>query len=62
MSQSTNSPRPKSGLLQRAADIHSHETRAVLLAMLYFFLLFGSYSVVKPVRDAMVLRPSLSKT
>jgi AAA family ATP:ADP antiporter len=45
------------GLLQRAFDkaahIHPNETRAVVLAMLYFFLLFGTYSVVKPVRDAM---------
>jgi len=27
--------------------------KAVILSMLYFFFLFGSYSVVKPVRDAM---------
>jgi ATP:ADP antiporter, AAA family len=27
--------------------------RAVLLSMLYFFFVFGSYSIVKPVRDAM---------
>lgn len=27
--------------------------RAVVLSMTFFFLLFGSYSVIKPVRDAM---------
>ena len=30
-----------------------HETRAVTLSVLYFFFLFGSYSLIKPVRDAM---------
>ena len=29
------------------------EVKAVTLSMLYFFFLFGSYSVIKPVRDAM---------
>src|SRR5665213_2605159 len=33
--------------------IEGFELRAVILSMLYFFFLFGSYSVVKPVRDAM---------
>jgi ATP:ADP antiporter, AAA family len=45
------------GLLQRvlskAADVRGFETSAVVLSMLYFFLLFGSYAVVKPVRDTM---------
>jgi AAA family ATP:ADP antiporter len=36
-----------------AAVIESLEMRAVILSMLFFFLLFGSYSIVKPVRDAM---------
>jgi len=44
-------------LLQRffkwLAGVEPHELNAVLLSMLYFFFLFGSYSVVKPVRDAM---------
>jgi AAA family ATP:ADP antiporter len=40
-------------VLDNVSDVRPHETRAVVLAMLYFFLLFGSYSVVKPVRDAM---------
>ena len=33
--------------------IEPYEVRAVILSMLFFFLLFGSYSIVKPVRDAM---------
>jgi AAA family ATP:ADP antiporter len=36
-----------------AAVIEPFEMRAVILSMLFFFLLFGSYSIVKPVRDAM---------
>ena len=35
------------------ADVEPFEVRAVILSMLYFLFLFGSYSVVKPVRDAM---------
>jgi len=34
-------------------QVAPHETRAVTLSVIYFFLLFGSYSLVKPVRDAM---------
>jgi ATP:ADP antiporter, AAA family len=37
----------------RVVDIEPHEQRTVWLAVLCFFFLFGSYSVVKPVRDAM---------
>jgi AAA family ATP:ADP antiporter len=33
--------------------IEPYELRAVILSMLFFFFLFGSYSIVKPVRDAM---------
>ncbi len=44
-------------LLARAfkslAGVEPHELSAVVLSMLYFFFLFGSYSVIKPVRDAM---------
>ena len=40
-------------LVKSAAVIEPTEMRAVLLSMLYFFFLFGSYSIVKPVRDAM---------
>ena len=40
-------------LFKSAAVIEPFEMRAVILSMLFFFLLFGSYSIVKPVRDAM---------
>src|SRR6202049_4248740 len=40
-------------LLKSVADVEPYELKAVVLSMLYFFFLFGSYSVVKPVRDAM---------
>jgi ATP:ADP antiporter, AAA family len=35
------------------AGVEPHELTGVLLSMLYFLFLFGSYSVIKPVRDAM---------
>ena len=40
-------------LFKSVAAIDPQEVKAVVLSMLYFFFLFGSYSVVKPVRDAM---------
>lgn len=40
-------------LLKYLAAVEPPEVKAVVLSMLYFFFLFGSYSVVKPVRDAM---------
>src|ERR1700680_4782123 len=40
-------------LLKSVADVEPYEVKAVILSMLYFFFLFGSYSVVKPVRDVM---------
>jgi AAA family ATP:ADP antiporter len=40
-------------LLKTVAAVEALEVRAVLLSMLYFLFLFGSYSVIKPVRDAM---------
>jgi ATP:ADP antiporter, AAA family len=40
-------------LFRSAAVIEPYELRAVILSMLFFFFLFGSYSIVKPVRDAM---------
>jgi AAA family ATP:ADP antiporter len=40
-------------LFKSLAAVEPFELRAVILSMLYFFFLFGSYSVVKPVRDAM---------
>jgi len=40
-------------LVTSLAAAESNETRAVTLSVLYFFFLFGSYSLIKPVRDAM---------
>ena len=40
-------------LLRSTAVIEPFEMKAVILSMLYFLFLFGSYSIVKPVRDAM---------
>ena len=40
-------------LFRRATVVEPYEAKAVALAMTCFFLLFGSYSVIKPVRDAM---------
>src|SRR5579863_9697371 len=47
------SPSPLARMLKTLAAVEPLEVGAVLLSMLYFFFLFGSYSVVKPVRDAM---------
>jgi ATP:ADP antiporter, AAA family len=48
---------PKPPLFARAlraiVAVEPSELKAVVLSMLYFFFLFGSYSVVKPVRDVM---------
>jgi ATP:ADP antiporter, AAA family len=50
-------PAPRGSRLARlfksVAAIEPYEVKAVVLSMLYFFFLFGSYSVIKPVRDAM---------
>src|SRR5882672_7936459 len=40
-------------LYRKVAAVEGDEMRAVTLSILYFFFLFGSYSVIKPVRDAM---------
>jgi AAA family ATP:ADP antiporter len=57
MSPMPPSPPSRPSLLARVlksvAAIEPYEVKAVVLSMLYFFFLFGSYSVVKPVRDAM---------
>ena len=47
------SPTGLARLFRSAAIIEPFEMRAVILSMAFFFLLFGSYSIVKPVRDAM---------
>src|ERR1700734_432434 len=52
MSQNNN-PSLLARLFKSLAGVEPHELSAVLLSMLYFFFLFGSYSVIKPVRDAM---------
>jgi ATP:ADP antiporter, AAA family len=52
MSQNKN-PSLLAGALKSMAGVEPHEIAAVMLSMLYFFFLFGSYSVIKPVRDAM---------
>ena len=38
---------------RKVGAVQPNEIRAVTLSILYFFFLFGSYSVLKPVRDAM---------
>jgi len=40
-------------MFKSLAAVEPAEFRAVALSMLYFFFLFGSYSVIKPVRDSM---------
>ncbi|HEX4025447.1 MAG TPA: Npt1/Npt2 family nucleotide transporter [Steroidobacteraceae bacterium] len=44
---------PLARLCKSVATVEPSETRAVILSMLFGLLLFGSYSVVKPVRDTM---------
>jgi AAA family ATP:ADP antiporter len=46
-------PSPLARVFRSAAVIEPFEMKAVLLSMAYFLFLFGSYSIVKPVRDAM---------
>jgi len=49
---SSNPFRP--GMVSRSvAAAEPHEIRSVMLSVLYFSLLFASFSVVKQVRDAM---------
>ena len=40
-------------LFKAAARIEPYEVRAVVIAFVYFFLLLGSYFILRPVRDAM---------
>jgi ATP:ADP antiporter, AAA family len=51
--QSATAPSALARLLKTVAAVEALEVKAVLLSMLYFLFLFGSYSVIKPVRDAM---------
>ena len=48
-----NNPSAIAGIFKSLAGVEPHELSAVMLSMLYFLFLFGSYSVIKPVRDAM---------
>jgi ATP:ADP antiporter, AAA family len=50
-----DSPQPSllARIFRSTAAIEPAELKAVILSMLYFLFLFGSYSVIKPVRDAM---------
>jgi AAA family ATP:ADP antiporter len=50
---STSTPSRLAHLFKSVAGIEPYELKAVILSVLFFFFLFGSYSVVKPVRDAM---------
>src|SRR5262245_22401758 len=49
----SSQPSRIASLLKSIAVIKPYEMTAVLLGMLSFFFLFGSYSIIKPVRDAM---------
>lgn len=51
--QSATAPSALARLLKTVAAVEAFEVKAVLLSMFYFLFLFGSYSVIKPVRDAM---------
>jgi AAA family ATP:ADP antiporter len=51
--QSATAPSALARLLKTVAAVEALEVKAVLLSMFYFLFLFGSYSVIKPVRDAM---------
>jgi AAA family ATP:ADP antiporter len=51
--QSATPPSAVARLLKTLAAVEAFEVKAVLLSMFYFLFLFGSYSVIKPVRDAM---------
>jgi len=52
-SQPAPGPSAVARLLKTLAAVEAFEVKAVLLSMFYFLFLFGSYSVIKPVRDAM---------
>jgi len=49
----TRGPSPFAQRLKSLAALEPAELKAVSLSLLYFFFLFGSYSILKPVRDAM---------
>jgi AAA family ATP:ADP antiporter len=48
-----NQPNLVARFFRAAAVIEAQELRAVVVSILFFFFLFGSYSIIRPVRDAM---------
>lgn len=46
-------PRTLARLLQTASKIEPHETKSVLLAFLFVFILMAAYYILRPVRDAL---------
>src|SRR5688500_13511755 len=42
-------------LLRRVVDVEPGEVRAMLLACLYFFFIFTSYFILRPIRDEMAV-------
>src|SRR5437762_14097809 len=38
-------------LLQKAVDVKASEVRALFLGFVYYFLIFSSYYVIRPIRD-----------
>src|SRR5882724_9207414 len=38
-------------LLQKAVDVKAAEVRALFLGFIYYFLIFSSYYVIRPIRD-----------
>src|SRR6266849_4850153 len=39
------------GLLRKVVDVEAHEVRALFLGFVYYFLIFSSYYVIRPIRD-----------
>jgi hypothetical protein len=54
----TQGSSPLAQVFKALAAVEPYEVRAVVLSMLYFLFPFGSYSVVKPVRDALLSQSS----
>jgi AAA family ATP:ADP antiporter len=50
---SSQQPNAIARFFKSVAVIEAQELRAVVISMLFFFFLLGSYSIIKPVRDAM---------
>jgi len=48
-------------LLRRAVDVRPEEVRAMLLGCAYFFFLFSSYFILRPIRDAFGVASGVSR-